>query len=100
MKKEKGIELNSNIVAGALSVAFIVGEIISIFIAVSSGVIDTLRVSVGIGDILILVGFSYTAYKTLIKNEKLTKWEWVAWIILFLLASFGFLVGFMIGLSM
>jgi hypothetical protein len=91
-KKRVGIELNSNIVAGTLSVVFVALEIMGIFLAIMSNVS-----SVGLIDVLFLIGFSYTTYKTLIKYEKLTKWEWVAWIILFLIFSFTFFVGFVIG---
>ena len=92
-KKDKGIELNSNIVAGILSILVLITIAAGAIYLIVSGIFPF-----GIMDIVMIVVFSYTSYKTLFKKEKLTKWEWVAFVILFFIALAFFLIGFVIGI--
>lgn len=62
-KKDKGIDLNSNIVAGILSIMFLVLEIIGIFVLIFNGRLF------GVLDIVILIAFVYVFYKTIIKRK-------------------------------
>jgi len=92
-QKDEGIDLNSNIVAGILSVFVIFVEIVGLIYMISKGQFF------GLADMVILIAFSYTAHKTLIKNKKLTKWEWAAFIVLFLYSLLAILMGFILGFT-
>jgi len=95
---EKKGKINSSIVAGIISVIFLVIEIYGIALLISERIFGF-----GLGDIVILVGLVYVIHKTLLKKQRLTTWEWVGFSILviwFCVAMvYGFLIGFMEGYS-
>ena len=91
------MKFDKNVIAGILAlIALIIelGGLTLLFInsPLVSSVIE-LGISITFLDIVVIVAFIYTIYKTLIKNEKLTKWEWLAFILLFGLFTFWFFVG-------
>jgi len=89
---EKKFKLNSSIVAGILSIIFLMIELVSIVFLIFK---NSLRM--GFGDIILIFGLSYIIHKTLWKKLKLTTWEWVGLTILIILFIIGFIVGFISG---
>lgn len=84
-------------IAGWISFALIVVWIAS-FIAML--VSPAIELAGSIGSLLILFGFIYVAYKTLIKKEELSDGEWIAFGIIFLIQVGEILLSFLWGLSL
>lgn len=80
------------IVVGISSVIFLSIEIIGLLIQ-----FITTGLMFWIPDVILIGGFSFLINKTLIKKNKLTRGEWVVFIILVLITIVGFLMGFIIG---
>ena len=74
--RTEGTGVNISIIAGILSIMFLVIEITGISLVISSGSM------IGILDYFILFGFSYVAYRTLIRKNKLRLFEWIGFIVL------------------
>lgn len=84
--KEREIVIDDKLIIGIISLIFgglfLISEILMF-----SGIITPSGNP--ITSTLLIIGFFYTAYKTLIKKEELTKTEWIAFAVLLGLVIVG-----------
>jgi len=80
-------------IIGWLSVVAIAFELVGLAIVLSG----SSGLSVNFMDIILLIGFSYIAYKILIKKKELSKWEWLVFAILLIIFILAFIIDFITG---